>query len=399
LLLQRAVIDAELDADRTIRPRAGAAWRSEPARGEAAVHRRLAALAAKPDARIPSFASVHGPLRRLPHAILAAPRHRTAAALVAVGQEALDESARAQEWFEGGARGEPPPGTEDTLATVVLYAHLPAQIHDTFDRYAAGEEASSSDPAVDFFTPALRTALVAARAAPELMSNPGFIRTLDPAVVRRAFRLLEWHNRVLGGLEEVPGSLADVGGADGFMRQLVVAIPELFPADDALAADPGALTIGETVDEWRAAATELGALVRRLDLVRGALGPVGLAGPAKRELLAAYADLAGFRPTVDLAASEIAERARPFLLSSMEDELARLDAWPVRRGGLVGLYARALLAAWAELAAASPPTACTIPGCANTMPSTRNRLYCDSCKTERRTAGVRDIRARGTVAG
>ena len=55
LLLARAVIDVEADAEGRLRPRAGATIRSEPARGEAVVHRRLAELVYSPDAGAPAL--------------------------------------------------------------------------------------------------------------------------------------------------------------------------------------------------------------------------------------------------------------------------------------------------------------------------------------------------------
>jgi hypothetical protein len=205
---------------------------------------------------------------------------------------------------------------------------------------------------------------------------------------------MEWHNGVIGGVQEVPGSLAEIGGTDGYLRQLIAALPGLFP-DEANPGAPSSIAVAaESVGEWRSAAVEFQARVRRLDLLHGALGPDGLSQAAKRDLLAAYVDLVGFCRTADLLASEVAERLRPLMLVRLQEDLAHLDSWPIRRGGLLGLYARALVAEWVELAEASPPIACTTPGCANSMPPTRNRLYCDSCKTARKAAGVREIRAR-----
>jgi len=396
LLLNRAVMDVEADAEGRLRPRAGAAWRSEPARGEAAVHRRLAALADAPDASIVTFASVHGPLRRLPHAVHSATREATAAIMVAVGQQAADDSERARDWFERGANGRPPPGTEDTLALATLYAQLPAWIHDAFDRYQAGEEADGG-AAPDFFTPVLRLAPIAVTAGANLAAHPEAIRELDRAVVRRAFRLNEWMTRVIGGLEVVPDSLAEIGGPDGFMRQLLALLPAAFPPDEGAGTLDQDSIIGESLGDWREAAAEIGARIKVIDLARGALGPTGITAGAKRGFQAAYAELAGFWANPDLAASELAERARPLLLSGLVVDLVRLDLWPVRRSAIAGLYARALLAAWADLAAETPPLACATPGCPNLIPSTRNRRFCERCGGRRKAARVRAIRARRTM--
>jgi hypothetical protein len=134
-------------------------------------------------------------------------------------------------------------------------------------------------------------------------------------------------------------------------------------------------------------------------LVRGALQPEGISRTDKGELASFYADLADYRSPLDLAAAEIADRVRPLLARSIESELAGLDSWPIRRGGLVGLYPRALVAAWTELTEASPPIACATPGCAGTVPPTRNRLYCDSCRASRRRDQAQRIRAGDTHPG
>jgi hypothetical protein len=113
-----------------------------------------------------------------------------------MGQEALDDSARVQDWFERGAHGAPPIGTEDTVAQVMLLATLPEWVFETFDRFIAGREVAAPTPPSDVFATALPIAVATGKVAPSLLANPGSIRNLDPARIRRAFQINEWVARV-----------------------------------------------------------------------------------------------------------------------------------------------------------------------------------------------------------
>jgi hypothetical protein len=124
LLFQRLVIDIEVDPGGRLRARSGATWRPDPARGEAAIHRRLATLSGASAGRIAGFASVHGLLRRHTASIFTADP-RSAETMIALGHQDADDAVRVQEWFDQGAPGDPPAGTEDTVAMVALYASFP----------------------------------------------------------------------------------------------------------------------------------------------------------------------------------------------------------------------------------------------------------------------------------
>jgi hypothetical protein len=209
--------------------------------------------------------------------------------------------------------------------------------------------------------------------------------------------------RIIGGLEPEPQPLAAVGGSDALMRQLTVAFPESF-AIDALLDGPGgpattfALGLAtETLDDWRTAARDVGARVRALDLTRRALGIDGISSVEKNELTQIYAALAEYQSPTNLSAAEIAERLRPLLARSIEAELVALGAWPLQRGALTGLYVRALVAAWTDSIEAAPPVSCATPDCGGTVPTTRNRLYCDRCQIERRRNSVRATRSRSSA--
>jgi len=404
LLLQRVVVDIELDSAGRLRPRAGATWRSEPARGEASIHRQLARLTDAPEARITAFASIHGLLRRHRRGVLGSPGPSSAAITIVMGQEALDDSARVQDWFERGAHGAPPIGTEDTVAQVMLLATLPEWVFETFDRFIAGREVAAPTPPSDVFATALPIAVATGKVAPSLLANPGSIRNLDPARIRRAFQINEWVARVTGGQEDVPEPLAAIGGLDAFLRQLIATIPDAFVRPGPLGGPDARVAAyldemaTETVADWRTAARDIRARVRGMDLIRGALQSEGISRVTKHELLGLYSDLSDYRPPIELAAADIADRVRPLLASSIESELVGLDSWPIRRGGLAGLYPRALLAAWTELTEAAPPIACSTPGCLGVAPPTRNRLYCDRCRAERRRASVQETRARSSAS-
>lgn len=405
LLFQRVVVDVEIGPGGCLQPRPGATWRSEPARGEATIHRGLTALVDQPDARIAAFASAHGLLRRHVGGVLGASGPTSAAATMAIGQEGVDDSERVQDWLDRGAIGAPPPGTEDTVLLVELYAALPDSMLDTFDSFMDGAEAPTSTVPSDLYRVVVPVLIVTRKAIAQYSPDPRRLRQLDPGRVRRALRLSDWVHRVVGGLDDVPEPLAAVGGSDAFLRQLTTNLPEIFIAPELLDGPDGLANeylhalATETVDDWHAAARDLGARVRAVDLVRGALQPEGISRTDKGELASLYAELADYRSPLDLAAAEIADRVRPLLARSIESELAGLDSWPIRRGGLVGLYPRALVAAWTELTEASPPKACATPGCTGTVPPTRNRLYCDSCRASRRRDQAQRIRAGDTSPG
>ena len=399
MLLQRAVTEVEVDSSGRLRPSAGAAWRPEPARGEGSLHRRLAKLVNATDTQLAAFASTYGFLRVHGNAVFGMPGPESVASTIAIGQEALDAGTRAEEWFNAGAIGDPPQSTEDTLLAVELFAALPDWVFAVFEATNGHEDPDQKIDPGQFFRAGLPVSVAASRAIEQHGFDLARFRQLDPVQARRAFRLNEWVNRVAGGLEETPPSLAAVGGVDGLIRQLTSTTPELFAIsklfaahDEDVAAFLDALT-AETVDDWRTAATDHRELVRSIDLIGSALGPDGVAAADRRLLADLHADLAGYRSSLPLAAAEIAERTRPLLAARLENRLTALGAWPVRRGMLAGVLVRSLVAAWVELTHAAPLTACATPGCASSFAPRRNRHYCDDCQTVRGRDAVRRTRA------
>ena len=403
MLFQRLVIDVEVGPEGRLQPRAGAAWRPEPARSEASIHRRFATLATAPEARVVAFASIYGFLRRQGGGVLGTPGPASAALTATVGQEAVDDSIRVEGWLRGGAIGDPPEGTADTIGFLALWASLPDAMLDAVEAFLDGTAAPAAIALTDFVSIAVTSALAAGVPGNPYLVDPGQIRALDPGRLRRALRVNEWVSRVIGGLEDVPESLAVIGGPDALLRLLATNAPEAMSAPELLDGPDGPVTAymrsltTETVEDWRDAAGVIGARVRDLDLMAQALQPEGISGADKRELADRYAALAGYRSPLDLSAAEIAGRFRPIVAASIEAELAGMGAWPVPRVGLAGLYVRALVAAWSELAEASPPVACASLGCRGTVPSTRNRRFCERCRADRRRERVRRSRSRAAT--
>ena len=98
MLFHSVAVDVEIGPGGRLRPRPGAAWRPQPARGEATVHQAFASLAEASDDRIAAFASVHGFLRRQAGGHLSQPGPVSLAATTAIGQQATDDAERVADW-------------------------------------------------------------------------------------------------------------------------------------------------------------------------------------------------------------------------------------------------------------------------------------------------------------
>ena len=406
MLLLRVVADLHIDPAGNLRPRRGVVWRIEPARGEAGLHRRLAALADAPAPRIVAFASAYGLLRRPTPSPLDMPEPASRALTTAIGQEDADNSVRLREWLESGASGELPPGTSATLVATALYASLPEWFLDAFDLILAGADAGATSGRVeDFLSALLSMAAATGPAASLLLAEPARLAAIDRDRLLRALRVNEWAVRMLAGLDEPPAAIAALGGPDAILRSILdtmpdaIAVPELLDGPDGPATQFVQSLAQESVQDWHDAGRFFRDQIQTVGLLQRALAGEGLSAGQKANLLDLYADAAGFRPQVPLSAAEIAERMRPLLVARIEGELATARSWPLRRGAAAGLYVRALLAFWADLSQAVPPVTCVTPDCLSSVPPTRNRRYCDACQTERRRQSVRRTRARPVEAG
>ena len=406
MLLLRVVADLHIDPAGNLRPSPGVVWHIEPARGEAGLHRRLAALAEAPAPQIVAFASAYGLLRRPTPSPFDMPEPASRALTTAIGQEDADNSVRLREWLESGASGEPPPGTSATLVATRLYASLPEWFLDAFDLILAGADAGATSGKVeDFLSALLSMAAATGPAASLLLADPALVASMDRTRLLRALRVNEWAVLMLAGLDEPPAALMALGGPDAVLHSLLdtlpdaIAVPELLDGPDGPATRFVQSLTEETVEDWHDAGRLFSDHVRTVGLLHRALGGQGVTADQKAALLDLYADAAGFRPQVQLSAADIAERARPLLAGRIEGELGSARAWPLRRGAVAGLYVRALLALWADLTRTTPPLSCATAGCSAAVPPTRNRHYCDACQTERRRQSVRRTRARPIEAG
>jgi hypothetical protein len=400
----RVVTDLAIDATGVLRPRPGAVWRVEPARGEAGLHRRLAALADAPATQIVAFASAHGLLRRPVASPLDLPEPASRALTTAICQKDADNSARLREWLESGGSGEPPTGTDETLLATALYASLPDWFLDAFDLLIADADPRSvTGSARDFLSSFLPMAAAAGPATSLLLAEPTIPSEIGRDRLLRALRLNEWAVRMLAGLDEPLPAVAALGGPDGLLRTIVDTLPETVAVPDLLDGPDGPAThfvqtlTHETIEDWHQAGQLLRDQVRDVRLLHHALGDRGITPSQKAELLNLYSDTAGFRPQVQLSAADIAERARPLLAARIEQELLAAHSWPFRRDIAAGLYVRALIALWVDLNQTRPLLACATPACSATIPPTRNRRYCDACQTARRRERVRRTRARATA--
>lgn len=401
MLFLRVVTDLEVDPAGNLRPCPGAAWHVEPARREAGLHRRLAALADAPAPQIVAFASAHGLLRRPVASPLDLPEPASRALTTAIGQEDADNSARLRDWLESGAIGEPPPGTKETLLATALYASLPDWFFDAFDLLLAGAEpGATSGTAQDFLSSFLPMAAAAGPAASLLMAEPTIPADIGRDRLLRALRVNEWAVRMLAGLDEPIAAIAALGGPDALLRSILdtlpeaIAVPELLDGADGPATHFMESLTEETIEDWHEAGRLFRDQIRTVHLLHRALGANGVTLEQKADLLDVHADAAGFRPRVQLSAADIAERTRPLLAARIEGELFAAHWWPAPRHAMAGLYVRALLALWADLTQTAPPLNCATPGCLSAVPTTRNRLYCGSCQAVRRRQSVRRSRAR-----
>ena len=190
MLLLRLVADVEVDPEGRVRPRPGAAWRLEPARGETAIHRRLASLATAPEAKIAAFASRYGLLRHHAPGVLEAPGPDSRAATAVAGHEALDELAEVDAWIDAGMLGPPPAGTQDTLLTLMIYAQLPNAIYEQIESVMSGPARDDPVRQSDFYAAAMPSILAASRVRAALAGQPIPTDHVEPQRLRRAARNL-----------------------------------------------------------------------------------------------------------------------------------------------------------------------------------------------------------------
>jgi hypothetical protein len=398
-MFSRVVTEMAPGPDGVLGSRPGVLWRSEPARGETGIHRKLAGLVGASDSRIASFASTYGPLRLGTAPLQAAPGAIVRGAFMRVGHELLDDVARVRGWLEVGSRGPAPHNVADLLAVADWLASLPDRILRGW--HLLQEGASEADIEVVLGPGGFDPAPYIGGMLESTLAHGGrpFDRSADRERLARAVDLLEWLGRILGGIDDEPEASAALGGSAEAMRTLLVNMPEAFAhpelADDrsiegaTLMADFAA----ESVADWREAADALAARIEAASLVYSALED-GLTEAEKGRLASVYRSLTSSEPAASLTAAELAERTQPLLIASVEAELERGGAWPIRRGSPLGLYWRALVALRTELTEQGPLIRCARAGCPGRFTLTRNRRFCDDCQVERGREAVARVRAK-----
>ncbi|MES2210097.1 MAG: hypothetical protein V4515_07920 [Chloroflexota bacterium] len=398
-LFTRFVVEMEVDATGRLRPRPNTLWWSEPAIGEAGIHRRLAKLNRASDDRIAAFASTYGPLRFAAAPLLGIPGPRLREVTFALGQGMLGDLDRVRVWLATGSHGRPPHEVRVVLALVELLQNLSEPTRRAVTLMVGGAPeaevesaagSASQDPAA-FFGDGLRR-------MPPLSEVS---RPIDVERLRWGLDVLEWLGRAIGGLEEVSWpSVADLGGPAEMFRSLLANLPEalghpeLAGEKSAAAAAMFDALATESVTDWRVIANQVDGWVVAADLVRLAQSE-GLTPREKARLCDVYEGLTAPKLGVALSSAELAERAKPLLQARLEGELERGGARPVRRGIVLGLYWRALAGLWRELEDRPLPRRCATPSCGAMVPTTRNRRYCTTCQGERSRARVAALRARG----
>ncbi len=397
-LFSRVVAEMEAGPDGVLRPRPGVLWRSESARGETDIHKKLAALAGASETRIASFASTYGPLRLGTAPLQAAPGPIVRAALMGISHQLLDDVARVRAWLDSGSGGPAPAGVADLLPVAGWLAGLPERVDRA--RHLLQEGAPEADIEAVLGPGGFDPAPYLGGMLESAMVHRG--RLYDPLTDRdrlvTAIDLLEWLGRIVGGIDDEPEASAALGGSAEAMRTLLVNMPEAFAhpelADDRSieGATKMANLAAESVDDWRAASDAMAAWIEAARLVRRALAK-GLTEAGKDRLASEYKSLTGSEPARSLTAADLAERAKPLLVANVEVGLHRAGVWPMRRGVPLGLYWRALVALRAELTDEGPLISCATAGCDGKFTLTRNRLYCDTCRAVRRRENVRNSRA------
>ena len=395
----RVVTEIEPGPDGRLRPRPGALWRSEPAQGEAGIHRKLAGLLDASDSRLAAFASTYGPLRRGMAALQGAPGPIVRTAFIGMSHEMLDVVAQVRAWLDAGSPDPAPDGVADILLVADAFASLPEHVRRANRLLQAGAPEADIEAALGpvAFDPAPHIGGLFEAALAR--GRRHFDRVRDRERLADAVELLEWFGHILGGLDDEPAAAAELGGSAEGLRTLLVNMPEAFAHPD-LADDRSiegatlmANVAAESLADWREAASALANWVRVAALVHRAL--VGGLTKAERDDLAlVYQSLTGSAPAKSLTAAELAERTVPLLVARVEAELHGGGAWPIRRGATLGLYWRALVSLWMALSDRDPLIMCATANCPGRFTLTRNRRYCDNCQAKRRGDAVARVRAK-----
>lgn len=396
VLFWRVVAEMEALPDGTLARRPGVAWRWEPATGEGDLPWRLASLAdASPEA-MAAFASVHGSLARRTSVLHQAPEPHARADLHQLFAVLADQVGEALAELRSGAPLSP--AAARMLQFADIMAVVPADVWRAVDLVLAGDEESVATLEQDGPTFHVGAALTLMGETMYALAGKQGGSVIDRATAMRSLEVLERSLSLMAGLDEAPLALQSAGGMVPAIREVLSSYPDLF-ARPELAPEgsrAGAALMQEiateTIDEWRAAAAEVGVLETAVQLLhRTERG--GLSTEDKTRLLEALHAAGAFDGSPRLSAAEVADRARPVLRARLEGRLLEGGAWPVRAGATVGTYWRAIAGLWQSLTGELPPRRCAEPVCPSLIPPHGNRRYCDAHRAARKREAVRRRRS------
>lgn len=400
--MDRVVTEYEVSESGSLRPVRYGAWRVERARGEASLHRRLAALRPTPKA-IARAASRYGPLRLHADLLSIFPAGFWGEVAVVTAQDGATEWADVGDWLARGCRGAMPPALRKAMPLIQVIAGLPPEFRayaklflenaPRQDRIGAVRVAHETlgdwDPsgAISEMTDVIDR--VAAAGGPDALlaaADQGAPTPCEDPALAWAIGFYASAVEVIAGREMPVG--VDVG--DG-LSTLVGATPDLLRSLETF--DGGGTEIGrliahlrhEAVDDWCSVAGEMARWVEAIDLHKRADSEE--LNEDDQEVLdhLVVTLLDGSRVGLEGAtlAGELAERVLPRLRSRLDRRLEQLGAWPYPADRPIGTYARALWAVRGELNDERPPQRCAVGGCRQTFPAHGNRLYCDSHRLTR----------------
>lgn len=386
VLFRRHVVEVAVGPDGVLRPVPAAPWRSERATGEGELDRRLAALAIASPAAVAAFVSTYGFLRKKTAVLRGQPEPVIREHLQIAGQRGADDVRACIDWVDAGC---PEPAPAGALMLVQAAVALPDAALDSMELMANGAPDSEAEAALTFDPWAILPDLMATT-FPAAMAAPPALPTsaADRAQLRRKLVVLEWVSRILGGLEETPTALTELGGTVGAAMTFLTTTPEAFAhpelgvEESRRGSEVMVQLVAESVEEWQAAAREFALSGETVDLVIRAL-QFGLSDPEKARLRKLCLELADGYTPANLAAAELAERAMPLLRVRLEAEMARGGVWPARSGTIAGAYWRALVSLWSRLTDERPPMLCAEQGCPALLSTHASRLYCDSHRRSR----------------
>lgn len=386
VLFRRHVVEVAIGPDGVLSPIPAASWRSERATGEGELDRRLAALATANPAAIAAFVSTYGFLRKKTAVLRSQPEPVIREHLQVAGQRGADDVRACIEWVDAGCPEPAPAGAQMLIQAAVA---IPDAALASMELMANGAPDSEAEAALTFDPWAVLPDLMATTFPAAMAAQPALpISAADRAQLRRKLVILEWVSRILGGLEETPAALTELGGTVGAAMTFFTTTPEAFAhpelgvEESRQGSELMVQLASESVEEWKATAREFALSGEAVDLVVRAL-QFGLTDAEKARLRKLCLELTDGYTPANLTAAELAERAKPLLRTRLEAEMARGGVWPARSGAIAGAYWRALVSLWSRLTDERPPMLCADDGCTALLPTHASRLYCESHRLSR----------------